>query len=497
MNSKQKSTKPGARQVCLLLVAAVFLTACERPEGEPVTPAAIETDQADDVVGTAVGQPILRRDIEQRVALQLFDLDGQRYRLLRQSLEVAALQKLEDSDELRIAKLDLAPPQPPHLSIAVDAARTRGAIDAPVTVLAFCNFESPHCARLQMTLAQVLPLFDGAVQYATRDFALPFHRNAGVAALAAHCALAQGNYWRFHDALFASSGPLSRARLDSAARTSALDPEDFARCIDSQRYAQTITADAEAAQELGLDTVPAVFVNGLYAGNSFDASTLVWLIEEELARLGVPSPRAEPTKWETTAPLLLQAVLYSPHPGQGMAMLSPSISPERSGSFREGDAIGHALVLRRITENGVELLHNGEPESLTFGSGRISNDDIDDEVVDETQAMMRPHKAVPVTLDRNEVLVRLADRIGLEEVLQTVPMKTGDYHQLRVTEIRSGSLYELLGFEAGDVILGVNEQPVHEAENPLWDALEREGEVRVRVMRRGGLAQHYTYRFDD
>jgi S1-C subfamily serine protease len=104
---------------------------------------------------------------------------------------------------------------------------------------------------------------------------------------------------------------------------------------------------------------------------------------------------------------------------------------------------------------------------------------------------------VPVTLDRDEVLLRLADPLALQEVLVTVPMKSGDYHQLRISEVRPGSLYELLGLEAGDVILGVNEQPVHEAENPLWDALEREGEVRVRVMRRGGLAQHYTYRFDE
>jgi type II secretory pathway component PulC len=62
--------------------------------------------------------------------------------------------------------------------------------------------------------------------------------------------------------------------------------------------------------------------------------------------------------------------------------------------------------------------------------------------------------------------------------------------------VAPGSLYELLGFQAGDVILGVNEQPVTEAFNPLWDALEKEGEVRVRVMRRGGLAQHFTYRFE-
>jgi type II secretory pathway component PulC len=102
-----------------------------------------------------------------------------------------------------------------------------------------------------------------------------------------------------------------------------------------------------------------------------------------------------------------------------------------------------------------------------------------------------------VTLDRDEVLVRLSDRIGLTEVLQPVPMTAGGYHLLRITEVRPGSLYELLGLQSGDVVVGVNEQPVHEADNPLWRALETEDEVRVRVMRSGGMAHHYTYRFDD
>ena len=40
-----------------------------------------------------------------------------------------------------------------------------------------------------------------------------------------------------------------------------------------------------------------------------------------------------------------------------------------------------------------------------------------------------------------------------------------------------------------------SEEPLP-SDNPLWDALDRESEVRVRVMRRGGRAHHYTYRFE-
>ena len=80
---------------------------------------------------------------------------------------------------------------------------------------------------------------------------------------------------------------------------------------------------------------------------------------------------------------------------------------------------------------------------------------------------MTPHRAVPVTLDRQEVLVRLTDRLGLEQVLDTVPMTAGGYHQLRITEVRPGSLYELLGLEAGDVILGDDDGVVARARSDV------------------------------
>jgi protein-disulfide isomerase len=482
------------------LVVLLPGVACQGP-GEDGAARQLTADGAgaDRIVGNVADAPILQSEIEAPIELQLFDLEMQRYRLLRQSLEAMALERIENTgDSTRVAVLDLEPPEPPRIDVEVDPARTRPAGEAPVTIFAFCNFESPHCTRLQMQLANVISLFGDGVRYATRDYALAFHRNAGLAAEAAHCAREQGSYWRFHDSLFGGSGALDRARIDRAARATGLDPVTFAECLESHRHAPRVAADMEAASELAIDTVPAVFVNGLYVGNTVDASSLVWLIERELARLDVPSPRRREASQESTAPLSLVALLRSPHAGQGLALLAPSMDSERIGIFREGDSVGHALVLSRITENGIEFLNDGRLEWLSFDTGRTDDDPAPaNDRPDEARTIMRPHRAVPVPLDRDEVLVRLSDRIALEEVLVTVPMKSGDYHQLRISEVRPGSLYELLGLEAGDVILGVNEMPVHEAENPLWDALEREGEVRVRVMRRGGLAHHYTYRFDD
>ncbi len=191
----------------------------------------------------------------------------------------------------------------------------------------------------------------------------------------------------------------------------------------------------------------------------------------------------------------LRGLITSSQAGQGLALLAPSTAPEQSHAFREGDAISTGLVLRRMTDHGIEMMREGRVERVgwdTYGRprNRLRRRAADAMVV-------TPHRAMPVTLDRGQVLMLLSDRIGLTEALQPVPMTTDGYHQLRVQTVAPGSLYELLGFQPGDVILSVNEQPVHEASNPLWDALEKEGEVRVRVIRSGGLAKHFTYRFGD
>jgi protein-disulfide isomerase/type II secretory pathway component PulC len=484
-------------RLATLCTALALLAACGGTSDAPQPPGAstATVGTADMVVARIGKRTFTAAEADAPLRLALHDLEMQKYRLRRQALETELLRALSaaPADE-RIAEITLMPPAPPRMSVAADPARIRPAEDAPVTILAFCNFESPHCARLQLTLSQVLPLFPQAVRYAERDLPLAFHRHAGKAAEAARCAQDQGNYWRFHDALYASGAMPDRAALDRAARSAGLEMLSFSECLDSHRHAMHVAADVAAAKSLGLGAVPAVFVNGLYASPDVQPADLVWLIERELASLRRTSPRLTLADVLSNVPVRLQGLITSPNAGQGLALLAPVIAPGRVGAFREGDAISTGVILRRIANNRIELLRNGQAERLELG----------DMPTPLTQPAAAPpaeavtagaHSAVPVMLNRDQVLVLLSDRVALAAALQPVPMTSGDYHQLRVQSVAPGSLYELLGLEAGDVILSVNEQPVHEASNPLWDALEKEGEVRVRVMRRGGLARHFTYRF--
>jgi hypothetical protein len=340
----------------------------------------------------------------------------------------------------------------------------------------------------------VLPLFPGVARVAPRDLPLPFHRQAGLAAQAARCAGDQNRYWAYHDLLYAHRSGLDAASLRGTAGLAALDTARFAECLNSGRHAAAVAADADIAHRVGVDAVPAVFVNGRYLSPPVSAADLIWRIDSELQARHLDSPRHVAARRPSDLPIVVTTVLHSAIPGQGVALLTPAGSDDPR-LYREGDAIAPELLLRRVTARGVDLLHDEGIEALALDMNPVLPETTSS--LDGSGDVVTPHRAVPVTLDRDRVLVLLSDRIGLEAALEPAPMTAGGHRLLKITNVAVGSLYELLGLEPGDVLLGVNEQPVHEGGNPLWNDLEREDEVRLRVMRPGGLARHFTYRFSD
>lgn len=456
------------------------------------------------VVGAVAGREIALEEVEQGAGLALHDIDLQRYRLLRSTLEARLLEGLDTAGlEERVARIDLQPPVPPRFTVPADSGRVRPVGEFPVEIVVFCNLESSHCRRLQQQLSQLLPLYDGMVQYSDRELILPFHRYASQAAEAGFCALEQGRYWQFRDLMFAGSGPPDLQRILAAGRGAGLSDSEFADCLERHATRARVRADVELAKKIGVQSVPTVFVNGLYAGSQPEPWQLVWLIESELKRLGLASPRMAAGDKPSTQPLQVTALLYSATPGLGLAAIAPVGSDQAAGFYREGDSPGGEVTIRRIAMDRVEILNRGVAEWIGF-SGPPEPPVEHSAVVkppeppaEQLAALQHPHRGVPVTLDRTEVLVRMSDVAALEANLEPVPLTAGGYHLLRIATIAPGGLYEMLGLEEGDVVVLVNEQPMHEGDKPLWNALQSADEVRLRVMRKGGLAHHLTYRFDN
>ncbi len=148
-----------------------------------------------------------------------------------------------------------------------------GPDNAPVKLVIFSDYTCPYCgqwaAQVQPRLLQdyVNP---GKLQIVYYDFPLGTegeHKYAYLAARAAHCAGEQGKYWEQHDYMFgrqsdwmfAATPPVKT--FEQYARTVGLDPQKFNACLESDKYADVVTAEHALGEQLGINATPTVIIN--------------------------------------------------------------------------------------------------------------------------------------------------------------------------------------------------------------------------------------------
>jgi len=147
-------------------------------------------------------------------------------------------------------------------------APKRGAERPRVVVQVFSDFECPYCARATPTLERVLEDYGECVQVVWRHRPMPYHPHAALAAQASTEVYAQRGddaFWRYHDALFAAQGELSRAVIEREAEALGVDLERLRAALDEGAHQHVIDRDraAVAATELEAGT-PSFFVNGAF-----------------------------------------------------------------------------------------------------------------------------------------------------------------------------------------------------------------------------------------
>ena len=108
----------------------------------------------------------------------------------------------------------------------------------------------------------MLKEYDGRVRLVFKDRPLASHPLARPAHEAARCAGAAGQYWPYHDRLFAAQPAFRRADLLAYAAELGLDRDAFARCLDERRFAADVDRDVEQAQALGINSTPTFLING-------------------------------------------------------------------------------------------------------------------------------------------------------------------------------------------------------------------------------------------
>ena len=109
-----------------------------------------------------------------------------------------------------------------------------------------------------------------------------FARQAAAAALSAH---AQGRFWDFHDALFASYSKLNEAKVEEIRALLDLDKNTFDARRKAPQVRDQIQKDMQWAREAGVKGTPTVFINGrLQRQRSLESFSAA--VDAELKRLG-------------------------------------------------------------------------------------------------------------------------------------------------------------------------------------------------------------------
>src|SRR5438552_12040909 len=157
-------------------------------------------------------------------------------------------------------------------------ARSRGRLNAPVTVYEMSDFQCPYCKAFALA---TLPLLEreyvtsGRVRFVYINLPLPsLHANATAAAEAALCAAHQRKFWPMHDLLFRHQDDWAKLADPSPALltlgdSAGADHARLAACLAAHATAAEVQADAERARRAGAVSTPTFYIEGgLLEGNA-------------------------------------------------------------------------------------------------------------------------------------------------------------------------------------------------------------------------------------
>jgi len=189
--------------------------------------------------------------------------------------------KAKEADKKRAQKQ----PDPNAVyKVPVGKSYSKGPSDALVTIVEFSDFQCPFCSRVNPTLKQIVDTYGKDVRIVFKHNALPFHKDAPLAAEAAQEAGAQGKFWQMHDKMFENQRALKRADLEKYAQEIGLNIAKFKKALDDHVHKADVEADGKLAASVGARGTPGFFINGRNLRGAQPFPSFKRLIDEELKK---------------------------------------------------------------------------------------------------------------------------------------------------------------------------------------------------------------------
>lgn len=214
----------------------------------------------------------------------------------------------------------------PRSMVSAEGRPARGGpLTAPVLIVGFDDLECPYCARLHESIFPAIQnRYGDKVHIVYRDFPLEQHPWAMHAAVDVNCLATQSPtaYWNMVDYVHGHASdigadpkdekadktlPRATEQLDAIAREQAtaqhLDVAALDACLKKQDTA-TIEASKKLGVTLGVDSTPALFINGDKIDGAVPIAFIFQVIDDALRAQNVvpPPPYVDPDAKPAAAP---------------------------------------------------------------------------------------------------------------------------------------------------------------------------------------------------
>jgi protein-disulfide isomerase len=174
------------------------------------------------------------------------------------------LKELQELKHLVASGNAARPAAPDATNVVLDIGEVpqKGDTEANVVLVEFSDYQCPYCGRFARDTYPAIEkeyIDTGRIRYAFVDFPLEsIHKLAFKAAEAAHCAGAQGDFWRMHARLFNNQKALEP--WSGHAEALGLNVEQFNTCMESPGTEAEVRETMTLAQKAGIHSTPIFMV---------------------------------------------------------------------------------------------------------------------------------------------------------------------------------------------------------------------------------------------
>ncbi|MEM8503517.1 MAG: DsbA family protein [Cyanobacteria bacterium P01_D01_bin.1] len=196
--------------------------------------------------------------------------------------EIAAMRAEWDA---RMAKVQSVVDATPRDQL-IGTSPTKGPSDAEVIVLKFSDFQCPYCVIASASMKDFTADHTDDVLYVYKQLPLvSIHPEAEPAAKASWAAERQGQFWLYHDGLFAFQNELGEDYYVELAEQIGLDIEQFNQDRNSPEADAAIKQDIALAEALDVRGTPNFLVTNTGTSFLFPGNTPLEVFEEATTRL--------------------------------------------------------------------------------------------------------------------------------------------------------------------------------------------------------------------